>query len=585
MGDGPFAADRRASLRLSRLPAAREALLCTGLAAIAASLLVWLAPPGGDLAAHEYQRHLFLGHGFTLWNNFWYAGRYAFVGYSVLYYPLAALLGIQLLSVLTVALAAAAFALLLEREWGRAARWPSRCFAVVWAGAMITGQLPFEFGVALALLALLALRVGWRWTSAVLTLLVLAASPVALLLLAIVLVGVLAARRPPLRRYAVPAAALAVAVGVEVLLLRLFPEGGTFTFPWWEAAAAATFCIYGIALVWRNERARVLGGVFSVYLAAIALSFAIPSGLGENVQRLRFLALPLALLVAALRRWRPLPIVLVAVLLAGIWNVTPLAAGWTQSAADLSSRPKIWTAPIAYLHAHLRPGYRVEAVDTSQHWPAFYLAAANIPLVRGWFRQDDYPFDGLLYRRRFTAAQYVAWLRRLGVAYVVLTNAPPDYTARREASLVRSGSTGLTQVFRARHVSVYAVPHPHPIVTGPGRPTVVALRQSRVVIRVSQPGTYRVAVRWSPYWQASTGCLARTAHGMLKLRTRAAATVRIAFDIDARTLFHAFADTAPRCGPGVDYPTSRTSSDRGFRFALADHSGALRLSGSLGRAG
>ena len=77
-----------------RLPVTREAVLCTGLAAIAASLLVWLAPPGGDLAAHEYQRSLFLGHGFTLWDNFWYAGRYAFVGYSVLYYPLAALLGI-----------------------------------------------------------------------------------------------------------------------------------------------------------------------------------------------------------------------------------------------------------------------------------------------------------------------------------------------------------------------------------------------------------------------------------------------------------------------------------------------------------
>jgi hypothetical protein len=533
-------------LRLA-LPLTREAVLCTGLATASASLLVWLAPPGGDLAAHEYQRSLFLGHGFTLWNNFWYAGRYAFVGYSVLYYPLAALVGIKLLCVLTAAVAAAGFALLLEREWGRAARWPSRCFAVVWAGAMITGQLPFELGVALALLALVTLRIGWRWTSAVLTLLVLAASPVALLLLGIVLVGVLAVRRPPLRRYAVPAAALALAGAVEVLLLRLFPEGGAFTFPWWEALAGATFCIYGIALVWRNERARVLGGVFSVYLAAIALSFAIPSGLGENVQRLRFLALPLALLIAALRRWRPLPIVLVAVLLAGIWNVSPLAAGWTSSAADRSSRPKVWTAPVAYLHAHLRPGYRVEAVDTSQHWPAFYLAAANIPLVRGWFRQDDHPFDGLLYRR-FTPPQYLAWLHRLGVEYVVLTKAPPDYTARREARVVRSGAAGLPQVFETRYVSVYAVPQPRSIVTGPGRPRVLALRESRLTIEVSQAGTYRVAVRWSPYWRASSGCLDQTGHGMLQLRTQSAATVRIGFDVDAQSLLHAFADATPRCG-------------------------------------
>src|SRR5690242_13728667 len=114
MGDVSFAADERESWRLWRLPIAREAVLCTGLAATVACLLVWLGPPGGDLAAHEYQRSLFLVHGFTLWDNFWYAGRYAFVGYSVLYYPLAALLGIALLSVLTVAVAAGSFARLLE---------------------------------------------------------------------------------------------------------------------------------------------------------------------------------------------------------------------------------------------------------------------------------------------------------------------------------------------------------------------------------------------------------------------------------------------------------------------------------------
>src|SRR5436305_1013649 len=85
----------------------------------------------------------------------------------------------------TSAPAAAAFALLLEREWGRAARWPGRSFAVVWAGATITGELPFALGIALALLALLALKAGWRWTGALLTLLVVAASPVALLLLAV----------------------------------------------------------------------------------------------------------------------------------------------------------------------------------------------------------------------------------------------------------------------------------------------------------------------------------------------------------------------------------------------------------------
>jgi len=64
------------------------------LAAALAAILVWLGPPGSDLTAHVFQRNLFLAHGFSLWTNYWYAGRYSFVGYSLLYYPLAAVVGI-----------------------------------------------------------------------------------------------------------------------------------------------------------------------------------------------------------------------------------------------------------------------------------------------------------------------------------------------------------------------------------------------------------------------------------------------------------------------------------------------------------
>ena len=100
---------------------------------------MWLGPPGADLAEHAYQRTLFLQHGFTLWNNFWYAGRYSFVTYSVLYYPLAALLGIRLLAVATITTAALAFAVVVGRQWGPAGRWSSRTFAVVWAGIVLSG--------------------------------------------------------------------------------------------------------------------------------------------------------------------------------------------------------------------------------------------------------------------------------------------------------------------------------------------------------------------------------------------------------------------------------------------------------------
>jgi hypothetical protein len=550
MGDVSFAADERATWRLRRLPFVREAALCTGLAAITASLLVWLGPRGGDLAAHEYQSRLFKLHGFTLWDNFWYAGRYAFVNYSVLYYPLAVLIGIGLLSVLTVALAAGAFARLLEREWGSAARWASRCFALLWPGVILAAELPLALGVLLALLCLLALQAGRRWPAAALILLTLAASPVAFVMLVIVLTGIAASRRPTLRlrAAAVPAAAVAVAAAAELVVVHLFPVG-TLGFPAVEAVQAVAFCVVMLALTWRHERARGLRGVLVVYLVAVIAIWAIPTGLGHDIARVRLFALPIALLVAALRRWRPLPPVLAAVALAAAWNVFPLATAWASSTADRSATPTIWPAPVSYLHGHLRPGYRVEAVDTVDHWPALYLARANIPLVRGWFRQDDHPVANLLYHR-FTPAQYVAWLRHLGVAYVVLTDAPPDHSSRLEAKLVRSGDAGLTRVFATPAVSIYAVPRPRAIVTGPGRPTVLALRESRLVVHVTQGGAYHVAVRWSPYWHASTGCLTRAGGGMLRLRTAGAATVRIGFDVSASSLFDAFAGTPPRCRVG-----------------------------------
>jgi hypothetical protein len=582
MADVSYAGAVRASVRRLQIP--REAVFCTALATAAASLLVWLAPPSGDLAAHEYQRWLFLGHGLTLWDNFWYAGRYAFVGYSVLYYPLAAVFGIRLLAVVTIALAAGAFAVLLEREWGSAARWAVRAFAVVWAGVLITGQYPFALGVALALFALLAFRAGRRWLGAALTLLVLAASPVALVLLGVVLVGAAVARRAPLRGRAVPALGLVLAAAAEIVLLRLFPIGGSLGFPVSEAAAALVFCGIGIACTIGLERARVLRFVFAAYAVAIAIFYVVPSGLGDNVARLRFLALPLALLVLALRRWRPVKVSIVVAALALSWNVTPLAAGWARGTDDASSHAKVWRSPVAYLHAHLRPGYRVEAVDTTDHWPAYYLATARIPLARGWFRQDDFPFDELLYRHRpLQPAAYLHWLRRLGVAYVVLTRSPPDYSSRAEARLVRSGRTEMRRVFSTREISIYAVPHPRPIVNGPGRPSVLAFRESRLVIQVSRGGTYQVAVRWSPYWQASTGCLVRSPDGMVDLHAHGAGVVRIAFDVDVRSLLAAFAGTSPQCRPS--YETSRTRSDSGLRFAPDDHSSAVWLAGLRDRKG
>ncbi|TMM06488.1 MAG: transposase [Actinobacteria bacterium] len=528
-------------------PLAREAVLCAAAAAFLASLLVWLGPPGADFAAHAYQRTAFLQHGFALWNNFWYAGRYSFITYSVIYYPLAALIGIKLLAVATVATAALAFTVVLRHEWGAAARWSSWTFAVVWSCIVVSGAFPFALGAALALLSIWALQTGSRWKFGALAALTLAASPLAFLLLSFVLTGIGVARWREGRKFLVPAAIIVAMGATEAVLWRLFADGGRYPFSWQELLAVCVFCILGAALTWRVEGARPLRWLFIVYLGACLAAFAIPSSLGENVDRLRYVAVPVAVLALSLRQWRPLPVAVVTLALAASWNLTPLAFSFVKTSEDPASAEGYWRPAISYLHQHLSKSYRVEAVDTAGHWDAVYLPRAGIPLARGWFRQNDYPQNRLLYSDDgFGRSAYLRWLRSLGVRYVVLTDAPPDYSARDEALLLRSGKSGLTRVMRTSDVSIYAVPSPRPLITGPGPASVVGLTESQVTVRAAEAGTYRLAIRYSPYWMASTGCLDPGQDSMIRLRIPAPGTVKLSIHVNARRALDAFAGQSPQ---------------------------------------
>ena len=529
-----------------RHPLLREALLCAAAAASVAAVLAWLGPPGTDLAAHAYQRTLFLEHGFVLWNNFWYAGRYSFVTYSLVYYPLAALFGIRLLAVATIALAALAFAVVVWREWGPTTRWSSRSFAVVWAGIVLSAAFPFALGIAFALLAIWALQAGRRWRFAALAVLTLAASPLAFLLLVVVLAAIVLARRAPVRENWLPIVAIVIVSAAELVLWRLFPAGGRYPFSLAEAAAGAVFCGLGLACTWRLESARVLRYVFAIYLAAGTAAYLVPSAVGENIARLRYLAIPLAILVMSLRHWKPLLPVLGVLALAVSWNLTPLASSYVNSQSDVTATAKAWPAAIHFLHYRLGRNYRVEAVDTRGHWPAVYLADAGIPLARGWFRQDDFPQNQLLYSK-LGPAQYLAWLRGLGVRFVILSDAPPDYSSRAEATLVASGRAGLVPVLATQSLTIYEVPNAQPILTGPGDPRIESLTESRMTVSVAQAGRYRLAVRWSPYWRASSGCLTKGKDGMLRLVTFGPADVQLRFDVNAERALDELTGIQPRC--------------------------------------
>jgi hypothetical protein len=506
--------------------------------------LVWLGPPGIDLAAHLYQHALFDERGFTFWNNFWYAGRYSYVNYSLLYYPLAALVGLKVLATASVAVGASAFGLTVERFWGGCARWAAWAFAVALAASLILAAFPYTLGLACALVALAALQAHRFTLFGLLVLATFAASPLAFLILAVVLAAAYARSRRFLARAGLPV----LATGAFGLLLwRLFPGAGRFPFAFSEFAAALVFCLAGLAFTWRVERARLLFALFAIYGATCLVCYLIPSDIGANIVRLRYVAIPVTALTLALRRWRPLLPAIVAFALAASWNTTPLISGFARGASDPSANPSYWAPAIHFLHRRLAPSFRVEAVDTTGHWEAVYLPDAGIPIVRGWFRQDDFPRNQLLYERRLGRAAYQRWLQEMGARYVVLTSAPPDYSSASEAQLLRSGRSGLKVVLRTAEITIFAVPSPVPILTGPAHPRVVALHASSVVLDLHRPGTYKLALTYTPYWSAPATCVTETSDGMVKLTTRHAGLVRLRFDLTFSGALAAFAGATTSC--------------------------------------
>ena len=527
---------------------AREATLSAALAGTLAAALLWAMPPGIDWAAHAYQRTFLLQHGFAIWNNFWYAGRYSFVTYSLIYYPLAALLGIKVLALASITAAAAGFTFVVFGQWGPVSRLSSRTFAVIWAGIVASAAFPFALAVSFALLSIWEFQRGRRGVFALGAVLTFAASPLAFALLCVVLGGAAISRRGGWRRQVLPAAVV-VACGVaELILVRLFGDGGRFPFGTLQLLPALVFCGLGLLVTRDVPAARPLFGMFLLYLAVVLLAYFVPSSLGSNIERIRYAALPLALMAVALRNWRPLWLVVPAVALAAVWNLTPIASSLAQTNSSAETSAAYWQPAIWFLHGHLSPSYRVEVVDTADHWPAAYLPDAGIPIVRGWYRQNDFPQNELLYDARLNAAPYEAWLRRLAVRYVVLTDAPTDYSSRYEARLIRSGRTSLVPVFRARHLTVYELPDPRPIMTGPGGASVLWLYPSRLVAVVEQAATYRVRVRWSPYLHTSQGCVGRAPDGMVSLTTAHPGLVELHVALDVHGSLQAIAGgSGPRC--------------------------------------
>ncbi len=130
--------------------------LATAIPLTVAYLIV--QPPSGDMAAATYRGEVFARVGLTLWDNGWYGGHYL-PGYSVFAPAMGALVGERLLLGLCTIAAAGLFGLIAQRIFGTGgARVAAVSFALGASVTMLSGRVAFTLGLAVGLLAVVALQ-------------------------------------------------------------------------------------------------------------------------------------------------------------------------------------------------------------------------------------------------------------------------------------------------------------------------------------------------------------------------------------------------------------------------------------------
>jgi hypothetical protein len=155
------------------------------------------------------------------------------------------------------------------------------------------------------------------------------------------------------------------------------------------------------------------------------------------------------------------------------------------------------------------------------------FVARRFPLARGWERQLDVKYNGVLYRPRLGASPYHAWLERTGVDYVALPDAPLDYSAIGEARLIRRRPGYLEPVWRSRHWRVYRVRDARSLVSGPAR--LLSVGPDWFSLRATRAGRLLVRTRFTPYWTVAAGaaCLAPTSDGLTSVTVRRPGYLRV----------------------------------------------------------
>ena len=490
----------------------RELLLGAALTAAIAALVLAIGPAPGDAPVHLYRTFL-VRDGALVWDNFWYAGTYPLASYSLLYYLPAALVGNLPLVFAAAVASTVLFSSIALREWGRAAVWPARVFGVLAAAPLFTGLYAYTLGFAAMLAALKLLQLRRPWLAALFAMLTVGFSPLAFAFLCLIVGSYAVSRRQIARRNVWFGVGLAVAAGIEVAALVLFPGAGTGVYPfhWIDFVAVLGVTTLGVLVARKARGAGPLVAFYALWGIGSVVIYIVPSPLGDNWTRLSAFVFPIMLLTASLAGFQPRRLVVFALAAAFAYNVVPYALLVPSRLNNDTQQASFWHPAIRFLRAHAQPGFRVEVVPTAEHWEAYWIPKSGLPLARGWYRQLDVVDNPALYANHLNASAYRHWLRSAAVRYVLLsTTAPLDWEGGpQEARVLRSPSSGLRAVFRSRNWTIFELPHATPLLTGPASPVVTSFGHTAIRGRVFAAGRYLMRAHYSPYLRLQgSGCVA-----------------------------------------------------------------------------
>jgi hypothetical protein len=316
---------------------------------------------------------------------------------------------------------------------------------------------------------------------------------------------------------------------VAAALAALFPEGGWEPFPFLSFLAAVAVAGGWLWALPKGRRAERIGG--TVYLAACTACVAVHTPMGANVERYGVL-LAGPLLVGALRGSKERLSAAKAAVVVGIavWTVwgpvreTAAVAGNASTNASYYLPVERFTAGT---EAALGGPVRIEVPFTRGHWEAAWLAP-RFSLARGWEKQLDERFDGVLLGKHLTAAAYRGWLANEAVRYVALPDTPLDPSSAGEGRLIERGLPYLREVRRAAHWRIFEVLDPTPLARGPG--TLSAIGHDTFALRARAAGRFLVRVRYTRYWTVASGaaCVGRASGGWTTVTAARPGAVKVA---------------------------------------------------------